>query len=109
MSQHERYIIREWGEGFWRWSCIAKGSSTKGHWGIVGAPFTREDARRAAEEHWAQAHADAPPPVDASAADVTPEAYPEKPRRRAEDPVVASALLQRLQRASDQRRERPQA
>ncbi len=59
MSLERRYVIRDWGEGFWRWSCLGE-RRTSGHSGIVGPPFKRQDAQRAAEAHWDEAHDAAP-------------------------------------------------
>jgi hypothetical protein len=60
MADDRRYLIRDWGDGFWRWNCLGRYQSSE-HTGIVGPPFKRDDARRMAEEHWAQAHAAACP------------------------------------------------
>jgi hypothetical protein len=59
MTSERTYVIREWGDGFWRWSCVGQHQSSE-HCGIVGPPFKRDDAERLAEEHWAEAHAAAP-------------------------------------------------
>jgi hypothetical protein len=59
VSQQEGYIIREWGDGYWKWSCNGQGRNGK-HSGIVGPPFGLEDVRRLAQEHWAEAHEGAP-------------------------------------------------
>jgi hypothetical protein len=57
MTEEQGYVIREWGNGYWKWSCTGQGRSGR-HSGIVGPPFRLEDVQRMAEEHWAQAHAE---------------------------------------------------
>lgn len=105
MSKPVGYVVRPWGEGYWRWSCTGRGRSGD-HWGIVGPPFKRADAERMALEHLAEAHANPGPALQADTEEQGMEVYPESHDRPAARRAVAGPFLRHVRHAVERRRGR---
>ena len=50
------YVIRDWGEGYWRWDCLHCQRGRRDGYGVLGPPFKLEDVRREAAGHVAAHH-----------------------------------------------------